>query len=293
LLCGHDQAAELLVDCGLADRWISAQATVCTALFAGVMPDDLLLKDWLKRCEVAVAWTRDDAGTLAAALKSCGAASIVVQSPFASTLKSAHQSERFVETLGGAPDPASTPSISLPHAIRAEAAAHLAGCGVSHERPLALVHPGSGSRHKCVKPEVLLPVLEGLEALGLEPLLLEGPADHDVVDHLLRDCSRRPVVLRGLSVRVLAGILSQVDLFIGHDSGVTHLAALAATPTVALFGPTDPARWAPRGPTVSVIHEKPCRCASWDAVRSCVDKPCLQLSPHTILGSAGRREPSP
>jgi ADP-heptose:LPS heptosyltransferase len=283
LLCGHDQAAELLVDCGLADRWISAQATGCTALFAGMPPDDVLLTDWLKRCDLSVAWTSDDEGRLAAALTGCGAASVIVQSPFTSTLKSVHQSERFVEILGGEPGSASTPLLSLPHATRAEGAAHLAVRGVPRERPLALVHPGSGSRHKCVKPAVLVPVLEGLEALGLEPLLLEGPADQEIVERLLRSCSRRPVVLRDLSVRVLAGVLSHVDLFVGHDSGVTHLAALLGTPTVALFGPTDPARWAPRGPAVGVIRETSCSCASWEAVRSCVEKPCLEVSPQTIL----------
>ena len=101
----------------------------------------------------------------------------------------------------------------------------------------------------------------------------------------------------GLSIRLLAGVLSQLDFFLGHDSGVTHLAALLGTPTVALFGPTEPARWAPRGRAVMVIREKPCRCASWDAVRNCIEKPCLELSPAAILAACrtirhSRRKPS-
>jgi heptosyltransferase-3 len=283
LLCGHDQAAEFLVDCGLAECGISIRTAACAALFAGATPDDRVLRDWLSRCDVAVAWTSDDAGMLATALKSCGAAAAVAQSPFASTLKSVHQSERFIEILGGEDGPAWTAPVLLPNNLREQAEAYLAGCGLSRKRPLALVHPGSGSRQKCVKPEILLPILEGLEALGLEPLLLEGPADHEMVERLLPYLSRRPVVLRDQSVRLLAGVLSQIDLFLGHDSGVTHLAALVGTPTVALFGPTDPARWAPRGPAVSVIHEQPCDCASWNDVKSCVEKSCLELSPQTIL----------
>jgi ADP-heptose:LPS heptosyltransferase len=91
--------------------------------------------------------------------------------------------------------------------------------------------------------------------------------------------------LSGLSIRLLAGVLSLVDFFLGHDSGVTHLSALLGTPTVALFGPTEPARWAPRGRAVTVMRETPCRCASWDAVRNCRDKPCLELSPSAILAA--------
>jgi len=50
----------------------------------------------------------------------------------------------------------------------------------------------------------------------------------------------------------LACWLARARLYIGNDSGVTHLAAAAGTPVLALFGPTDPAVWAPRGPNVRV-----------------------------------------
>jgi ADP-heptose:LPS heptosyltransferase len=50
----------------------------------------------------------------------------------------------------------------------------------------------------------------------------------------------------------LARWLAQARLFVGNDSGITHLAAAVGTPVLALFGPTDPAVWAPRGPHVQV-----------------------------------------
>jgi ADP-heptose:LPS heptosyltransferase len=280
LLCGQKEASRFLAECGLVDDSVSVQSTACTALFGGRRPDDPLLLDWLSRCDCAVAWTRDDSGGLAATLQDSGAAVAVVQSPFASTLTGVHQSERYAEIVGV--QPPSIPQVSVPEALKAEAQAYL-GSRAPGRRPVALVHPGSGSRHKCVKPEIILPVLEGLEAEGLEPLLLQGPADGEVIERLLLHVPRRPIVLDGLSVRVLAGVLSEVELFLGHDSGVTHLAALLGTPTVALFGPTDPGRWAPRGSAVAVIKEKPCGCLGWDAVRRCQEKPCLDVSPSAIL----------
>jgi ADP-heptose:LPS heptosyltransferase len=51
----------------------------------------------------------------------------------------------------------------------------------------------------------------------------------------------------------LACFLAKARLYVGNDSGVTHLAAAAGAPVVALFGPTDPAVWGPRGPRVRVI----------------------------------------
>jgi ADP-heptose:LPS heptosyltransferase len=47
--------------------------------------------------------------------------------------------------------------------------------------------------------------------------------------------------------------LATARVYIGNDSGVSHLAAAVGTPTVVLFGPTDPAVWAPRGDRVRVL----------------------------------------
>jgi ADP-heptose:LPS heptosyltransferase len=52
----------------------------------------------------------------------------------------------------------------------------------------------------------------------------------------------------------LACWLASGRLYIGNDSGISHLAAAAGTPVVALFGPTDPAVWAPRGTHVFALH---------------------------------------
>ena len=53
----------------------------------------------------------------------------------------------------------------------------------------------------------------------------------------------------------LAAFLSECRLFIGSDSGVSHLAALVGIPTIVMFGPTDPGFWAPRGPNVHILKE--------------------------------------
>jgi hypothetical protein len=51
----------------------------------------------------------------------------------------------------------------------------------------------------------------------------------------------------------LALWLARARLFIGNDSGITHLAAAVGTPVVAVFGPTDPTVWGPRGERVRVV----------------------------------------
>jgi len=51
----------------------------------------------------------------------------------------------------------------------------------------------------------------------------------------------------------LACWLAGARAYVGNDAGITHLAAAVGTPVVAIFGPTDPALWAPRGERVRVV----------------------------------------
>ncbi len=55
----------------------------------------------------------------------------------------------------------------------------------------------------------------------------------------------------------LAEWLAGASVYVGNDSGITHLAAAVGIPVVALFGPTDPAIWAPRGDRIRVLHQQP------------------------------------
>ncbi len=52
----------------------------------------------------------------------------------------------------------------------------------------------------------------------------------------------------------LACWLARARVYIGCDSGISHLAAAVGTPVITLFGPTDPAVWAPRGPVARVLE---------------------------------------
>jgi ADP-heptose:LPS heptosyltransferase len=65
---------------------------------------------------------------------------------------------------------------------------------------------------------------------------------------------KRIKVARDLPLPQLAAALARCRLFLGHDSGVSHLAAAVGTPCVLLFGPTDPAMWAPPGDHVRILR---------------------------------------
>lgn len=122
-----------------------------------------------------------------------------------------------------------------------------------------LLHPGSGGRHKTYPLEFwqkLLEILRGYPLMEREPLtLLLGPAEASLLPAFqllaremrlgLHFCAR----FEELCPRLRAS-----RLYIGHDSGITHLAAMAGAPTVALFRQSSPTCWAPLGPRVKVLQ---------------------------------------
>lgn len=116
------------------------------------------------------------------------------------------------------------------------------------------LHPGSGSPAKNWPFERFLDVAEALAPR--EPWLLAlGPAE----EHLARtrgagSSLARAVIARGLALDVLAALLSRAGRYVGNDSGATHLAAACGAPTLALFGPTDPAVWAPDAARVGTLR---------------------------------------
>jgi ADP-heptose:LPS heptosyltransferase len=278
LLCAEDQVSMLLLACGIIDEWISVQGRVCADLFAGASSATGQVRTWLQDCDLAIGWMEDLDGKLSATLKAFGVRQVIVRSPFSTAIQATDQRDRFLEAINEAPsDDKGDVLLTVTEPLLHLGQACLEATGFSIGRPLVVIHPGSGSAHKCVAPEILASLVIALEIFGATPVILEGPADREPVERFLKSCVNPPIILKGLNLLTVAGVLAQAQLFIGQDSGVTHMAGLIGVRTVALFGPTDPARWAPRGVHVTVVQGAPCLCQSWNDVTRCEEKPCLKM----------------
>ena len=114
-----------------------------------------------------------------------------------------------------------------------------------HGKPI-VVHPGSGSPSKNWPAERFVEVIRRLRSHHKEVVAVVGEADVAGAALLAREMPDLPL-LSGLSLTELAETLSECASFLGNDSGITHLAAAVGLPVVALFGPSEPDTWAPRG----------------------------------------------
>jgi len=86
--------------------------------------------------------------------------------------------------------------------------------------------------------------------------LVQGPLDNNPVSMLSFSLERAGISFQKIQVKSLsqlAAILIHCQLYVGNDSGITHLAAFLGVPTVAIFISTNPLIWCPRGSHVTVL----------------------------------------
>jgi hypothetical protein len=139
-----------------------------------------------------------------------------------------------------------------------------------------ILHPGSGSPKKNAPLGFFKGLYRLLEQKGLKPLFVLGEAEYTLEGELENFETYRVENLLEFARR-----LKGAKLFIGNDSGFTHLAGYLGVNTVALFGPTDPRVWKPLGPRVKVLSKfLPCSPCFPDV---CTERDCLKFSPQEVL----------
>jgi len=126
----------------------------------------------------------------------------------------------------------------------------------NRRRVRTFFHPGSGGAQKNFPPEFWLDLLrafrEKIHLVKELPVVLLGPAEEKLVPLFSEE--KWVDVLLSPDLARLFLLLQEALLYVGHDSGITHLAAMLGAPTIALFKHSSVAQWRPLGPRVKVIE---------------------------------------
>ncbi len=125
--------------------------------------------------------------------------------------------------------------------------------------PLIGLHPGSGSPYKNWDLDNWLAVMRTLHRLRPDAkfLISTGEAEEEKVTTFLNQvCAESLPAIHAdsLALPLLGALLCRCQCFLGHDSGISHLAAAVGTPSVVLFGPTMSSVWAPPHQHVQILE---------------------------------------
>ncbi|MBS0629530.1 MAG: glycosyltransferase family 9 protein [Verrucomicrobia bacterium] len=159
--------------------------------------------------------------------------------------------------------------------------------GIPSHIPLVGLHPGAKNSFKQWPPECFIEVGRRLvQHLGCQ-ILISGDRSEALL--LLDIASKIPgaIPIAGeLNLSTFTALLKKMSLFITNDTGPMHLAFAAKTPTVALFGPTDPNLCGPFHIQNAITLSVPKTC------RPCLGKPCAepfclyQIGPDQVYDAA-------
>ena len=167
---------------------------------------------------------------------------------------------------------------TVTEAERGRAEAFLAEDGGGRGERVAVISPGSGSGVKNWAPERFGAVAEWLAREKGMRVAWAGAAG---------ERSLKPVGREGdldwmgrTDLGLLGALLERAALWVGNDSGVMHLAAAVGCPTVSVWGPTEPEKWAPRGEKHRWVRkwERCPGCVYWDYRVRCArgDHACME-----------------
>ena len=197
-----------------------------------------------------ISYLFDPDGFFAGNLKRCGVKNLICGDPRISD--SGHAVRQLARPLESLALFLEDPSAEIfPTAEDAsEAERLLAG----HRPPFVAVHPGSGSPKKNWPLPAWKELLSELCGTKATVLVVSGESDAERVAELEATFGKRLVFLDHLPLHLLGAVLQRCVFFVGHDSGISHLAAAAGAKCLLLFGPTDPAVWAPANPDVNVLR---------------------------------------
>ena len=254
VLAAQPRLGDLLAALGEVDRAVDFEALGLDALFTSPPGPPRLA---IARAGRVVCWFGSRDPGFAAAVRAL-APGAVVAAPAGTGEVSVWR--HLLGTVGSPIDGAAASadawrSVTVTHPMRAAGQQALREAGWDGVTPLLALQPGAGGAAKCWPVAGFAAIVRELShARALAIAVHQGPADAEPAAALVAALGPGAIALREPTLPVLAGALAAAALYVGNDSGVSHLAAAVGAPSVVLFTSRLLAwrPWAPHAQTVAV-----------------------------------------
>lgn len=176
--------------------------------------------------------------------------------------KDVHEKDKTLALLDALKIPVTDRELEL-HVPKAEEAfveRFLRECEFPREWRIVTVAPAALYSWKAWSPEKFAELLTRLgREISCSFFVIGGPEDKEILDGIAKQSEARTINCSGrMNLCQTAALLRRSDLFIGNDSGLSHIAAAVKTPLIQLFGPGEPEKFGHTGPGRIVIQRADC-----------------------------------
>jgi heptosyltransferase-2 len=247
---GYPHIAQLAMAGGLVNRVQSIEARALAGFFArnGELAEELV--DYFSEFDLILSYLYDPDHIFQTNVGLCTGAQFIVGPHRADEQRRVHAAQAYLQPLerlaifDADPIPRLSVAPSPAPAARSSPAATLA------------LHPGSGSDRKNWPEAQWAELLQHLlNFTGYNLLIIGGEAEGERLQRLAAALPpMRSRVAQSLPLAELARLLATCQAFIGHDSGISHLAAAVGLPGLVLWADTAEEVWRPPSPSVVVLR---------------------------------------
>lgn len=173
--------------------------------------------------------------------------------------------------------------LSAEEKLRADNILQLAGVG---DKKLLLIHPGAQKPYKCwPAASFAKAAMELVDKHGFKVIITGNDKEMPLADEVARGISGAINLAGSMTLRETAAVVERCSLMLTNDTGPMHIAFALGTPTVALFGPTDPALCGPAGAAKAIVVKGDIICAPCIG-KKCQTPRCLEQIPVTEVVKA-------
>jgi heptosyltransferase-3 len=253
-ILGYPHIAQLALAGGLVDKVQSIEAGALAVFFArnGKLPQDLI--DYFSEFDLIISYLYDPDQIFKINVARCSAAQFIEGPHRAKDAEKLHATRVYLTPLEKLAifDADPLPRLSLQRKAGAQTPAPKVPA-----LPVLALHPGRGSERKNWPEEKWAALLsEIINKTGFEMLMIGGEAEGSRLQRLAATLPpARLRVAQSLPLSDLAFILSRCDAFLGHDSGISHLAAAVGLPGILLWGETITEVWRPPSVKIALLSD--------------------------------------
>jgi len=283
VIMGYPRILELVEKRFYAEEILSIDQKGMATFFVREGSLDFTLSQFLKTFDLIAVFGRDGEGTVIGNLRRVCQGRLLPINSFPPWDERVHLTDHLLRQFAqfGLPISEPNPRLHLKDSDREWAKDFWTSKGVDMEKrsKVIILHPGSGSKKKVWPLDRFLNLAHTLQEHFDSKILIalgpaEGPDAHKAFGGME---SNSFIQAKGLTLLQLASVMEGCWFFIGNDSGISHMAAALGLPVIAIFGPTDPKVWSPRGEKIFVVrkgvHCSPC---SQERFFQCKDFECLK-----------------
>ena len=242
---GYPRVASLALTGGLAKAVHAIESPGLASFFARDGSFDLEWREFFGQFAIVVSYLFDPDEIFETNVKSCGPRQFIAAQHRPDETKSIHASDVFLKPLE---------QLAI---FDGDPVARLELPGLAKQENLLALHPGSGSEHKNWPEQNWRKLVAYLlDHSPLNLLLVGGEAEGAQLQRLAKDLlAERVQLAQHVPLSELAPRLAKCSGYIGHDSGVTHLASALGLPTLVLWAKSDEKIWRPLGEKVCLLNQ--------------------------------------